>query len=650
MSPAVSLGAGATRTRPGAAGLASLLAAVAAGIAGAVLAVGHPTHPALALAGWAAVCAIAWRSDFRLWLVPALLPIASGGPWTGSVLVDEFDIGVLGAIAAGHAQRARSRLRADAVPAAGRMPGTMLLVLAAFAVATAAAALRGAGHGDADVWLAGYGDHRHAWRIGKGALYALLLLPLLRDDACRSRERMYRCTALGMLAGAALVSIAVLQERAGHVGIADFAASYRTVAWFWEMHVGGAAIDAYVAMAAPFVAWAVARAGTPLRFVAAAALALAFEYACLTTFARGAYLAVATSLVVLGLLSARRTAPALERPRWRTVGGRALAVALVLQGLAIAAGDSYLWGRVNTSGADFGNRLAHWGHGIDLMRSSSDRWTAWTGLGLGRFPSAYATGSPDGRDPGGGRLAMTDSGAELVLHGPRAATPGPGHVAFTQRVDLDRGSHRVIVQVRATLPARLALSTCRSQLLYDGPCLNGEARVMPAGGEWETLVVPLDAAAFPRTAGGREGAVFSIAVPDPGTSVEVRRVELRAEDGRDVLRNGDFAAGLTRWYPVAKDDYAPWHIDNLALELLIERGALGLGTFAALVAYALHVLLARRNRTSTAAPVLAASVIGALVVGLVSSILDAPRIGFLMLYLLALSIALGENPPGRPST
>ena len=81
---------------------------------------------------------------------------------------------------------------------------------------------------------------------------------------------------------------------------------YRTTALFWEMHVGGAAIDAYLAMATPFVAWALWTARTPLRWSAAAALALLTAYACLTTFSRGVYIAVVGPLLLLGLLLARQ--------------------------------------------------------------------------------------------------------------------------------------------------------------------------------------------------------------------------------------------------------------------------------------------------------------------------------------------------------
>jgi hypothetical protein len=137
--------------------------------------------------------------------------------------------------------------------------------------------------------------------------------------------------------------------------------------------------------------------------------------------------------------------------------------------------------------------------------------------------------------------------------------------------------------------------------------------------------------------------VFSLHLPDPRSIAEVRFVSLTGDGDVNALRNADFEHGLARWYPVARDDFLPWHIDSLPLELLIERGALGLATFALLVGYALRGLLAERSRELAAAPFLAASLLGALLVGLVSSVLDVPRVAFLLLYLIAVSLAASEN-------
>ena len=66
------------------------------------------------------------------------------------------------------------------------------------------------------------------------------------------------------------MGLLVLGERAAYPGLLDFSQPYRTTAAFWEMHVGGGAIDAYLALATPFAVWALISARSRRGFAAAA--------------------------------------------------------------------------------------------------------------------------------------------------------------------------------------------------------------------------------------------------------------------------------------------------------------------------------------------------------------------------------------------
>src|SRR5438067_3441819 len=143
-----------------------------------------------------------------------------------------------------------------------------------------------------------------------------------------------------MVAGAAIVVAACVWERAVYPGLLDFSKPYRTVALFWEMHVGGAALDAYLAMAMPFVAWAVVTARTPARWTVAALLALLAEYACLTSFSRGVYLASVVGLAVFAVLR-RHGSPAARSPGWRCAGVLLMAL-LVGEAIAIVGSDGFM--------------------------------------------------------------------------------------------------------------------------------------------------------------------------------------------------------------------------------------------------------------------------------------------------------------------
>ncbi len=123
---------------------------------------------------------------------------------------------------------------------------------------------------------------------------------------------------------------------------------------------------------------------------------------------------------------------------------------------------------------------------------------------------------------------------------------------------------------------------------------------------------------------------------------------LSAPDGSPLLRNGDFSAGLAHWLPAAQVFFVPWHIDNLYLEMLIERGVAGLVLFGCWRAGRTGDWRAARVADDMV-PWLAASLCGVLALGLVSSVLDVPRVAMLV-ALTGAGAALREvSSSRRPS-
>ena len=261
--------------------LGAAAAALACALAAAWLAAHHPSWPAAALLLAAALALLEYRRPGRwLFALPAGLPWLDFSPWTGWTTFQEFDVLVLALLAGAYARRAtRQDKDAPATPRDPAMTWTWGLFVALGAVALAVG-LHDAG-GWRFSWFQGYTDPLNAVRSAKSTLWALLLLPLaeaeLRGDAARAVARLCK----GMVVGVAVVTLAVLAERAAYPGLGDLAAPYRTTALFWEMHVGGGAIDVYLALGAPFVAWALWSTRSPARWCGAAVLALAVGYACL---------------------------------------------------------------------------------------------------------------------------------------------------------------------------------------------------------------------------------------------------------------------------------------------------------------------------------------------------------------------------------
>jgi hypothetical protein len=178
-------------------------------------------------------------------------------------------------------------------------------------------------------------------------------------------------------------------------------------------------------------------------------------------------------------------------------------------------------------------------------------------------------------------------------------------------------------------------------LLYDGACQT--AGIQPAAGlaSWQTLEQDLLGPAFaPGTGLLGRSLVLSVSVQDVGGVVDLAAVQLLGPQNQALLENEHFALGLAQWLPAAKSYFLPWHIDNLYLELLLERGLVGLLLFVALSACALWRLVFGRARQQPVAPYLAASLCAALLLGLVSSFMDVPRVAFLELLLTLFALVL----------
>jgi hypothetical protein len=132
------------------------------------------------------------------------------------------------------------------------------------------------------------------------------MLPPLLVELRRSERRAIGALTAGLAAGLGFASLAVLWERLAFPGLLNFSSDYRVTALFWEMHVGGAALDGFLALTLPFAIAEILSGSSRARWLWAGAIALAAGYACLVTFSRGVYLAVPVSLAILAMLLALR--------------------------------------------------------------------------------------------------------------------------------------------------------------------------------------------------------------------------------------------------------------------------------------------------------------------------------------------------------
>lgn len=354
-------------------------------------------------------------------------------------------------------------------------------------------------------------------------------------------------------------------------------------------------------------------------------------------------------------------------------------IALLL-GMGSGMGGAAVWeARLAAWQARAEAQQLHWSRSLALLEDESD-WLL--GHGLGRYPARLAAAdandlivraaaggparAPAGeirwqREADGRPVLVFTSGLSPAAVGSAeppagAATDVPvTDLRVAQRVPAPKpGADGRVATLRLVLrndePFVLLADVCARHLHQTRDCASvyRELPSSPAGA-WQQVELPLRGAV---PSGGRwyapQPVTFSLALDTPGRRVHIDSVSLLDGSGRELLGNRGFEQGLAYWYFTSEQQHRPWHAGNLAVHLLVEQGLLGLLTWVGLIGLALWRLLLGAARERSLAPPLAAALVGLLLVGLVDSVLDMPRVAFLLSWLVALGLALpgGRRLPG----
>ncbi|MFM2449119.1 MAG: hypothetical protein RIS44_1569 [Pseudomonadota bacterium] len=312
-----------TKSSSGAGAFLAALTGLLCLVLSCTLAYHHPLSPAWAAASVAVLVGLGVRQPRCIWwLPPALLPLIGLAPWTGWIVFEEFDLLLLALLAGGYARLVFSNRQAEAGAAAqgqksrrhrGSPQGAYALV-ALTALLFAASVLISMFRGFEDAggfsfgWFQGYHEPMNSLRLAKPFFLALLWWPLWRAAQRTSPDASNESLSLGLLLGMATVGLIALWERLAFTGLLNFSTDYRITALFWEMHVGGAALDGFLALTVPFVLRELMLARSSRRWILAAGVMLLAAYVSLTTFSRGVYLAVPLSLGLTAWLHTRQVA------------------------------------------------------------------------------------------------------------------------------------------------------------------------------------------------------------------------------------------------------------------------------------------------------------------------------------------------------
>ena len=806
------------RRRPVRAGalLESMLALLCGGSA-LWLAHHHPLAPSAAplLFGFAAAAFYRWPAAWPT-VLPALLPIIGLAPWTGWITFEEWDLLTLAIATGGYLRHAIHGESRPLTPGSDRMSPIAALVLTAYAGAMLVSMVRGFADAGGFTFglFQGYREPMNSVRLAKSLFAALLLYPLWIREQRADPTRNTRNLVNGLVLGLLTTSLAATWERLAFTGLLNFSTDYRTTALFWEMHVGGAALDGMLALTFPFMVRELMVEPSPRRWLLMAATLPIAAYASLTTFSRDVYISVpfgvtvmlmvqslqargtqtwsprrtratwlpalalvaafawgawamfptsgyrglvaliGASVLLLALPTALRGAPparlavgamlgvamcgaawaisqglpkgayyayataalftltllvgcprsfgasgpslvlgsfiavlggialitqhwggaAALRSAWPIIAALSLlmlaalaaptalwparwrwqaqtAGAMLLAGGVVAAfgGGNYMTERFSTSASDFDARVVHWRQGLSMLNSPQD---LLFGRGLGRFVNSYAFAAPANQVPGDYRLRHDDHHHFVTLVAGTHVLGWGELLRLSQRVAVPEGATFVRLDVRSDVAPIVHVEVCLKHLLYDDGCLVKQIRLPAKPDQWQTATVQLDGGQLssgpwyaPRL------AMFSVASENPGTRVDIDNLMLSGEDGRNQLVNGNFEADLSRWFMTSDRYHMPWHLKNLAVDVLFDQGIVGLALLGALVIGALVRTTIGSARTHPLAPGVAGGIAGFLVVGMFDSLLDAPRVAFLFYFLVLLGLSLATpQPRGLPAT
>lgn len=616
-SASIAIGASTTSTRP--------LRLVFLSIIAASLAIAlwwtFPIGRAAIAIGLALYAVLLWRVPHAwLWVVPAVLPWLDFAPWSGRLLFDEFDMVLLVTLSVGYLHRSEGRAFALDGWARWALGLTLISYLASLALA-----LFPLEPFDANA-QANYHSAYFGLRIAKGFLLALALLPLIKRGVAAGHD-IVKHLAAGVAAGMLAVAAVVLWERQVFVGLTNTTSDFRVTGMFSTMHTGGADLDGYLVWALPFIAYAAISVKSFLGKLLGFAIFALGCYALAVTFSRAPVIGFAAAMLVWVLAVFRK----------RRAGGR-LAIGVASIAFAVAVMLPFLQGgffkaRWNASQTDLQQRLNHWKAALSTMPDTLKN--QMFGAGLGRYPEQYYWSHMD--NPVGNFRIENDGGNQHIrIIGGRA-------VYIEQFMALRPGAHLLAFDARnsGSTQVRLRTPICEKSLLYSFTCHPMEFWI-PPDGKWHHYTRRFEPEGFATGPfWNRRPVKLSIYTNQPGVYVDVDNLFLESPQGRDLLKNGSFSAGLDRWH-FSADDHLPWHVDSLPLGIFYDQGWFGILAFAM---FTLLILtkLGRESSRDPAAATLLASLIGFLVVGLFNSLFDTPRLVFLFYVLGMVALTQTRN-------
>lgn len=576
-----------------------------------------PTQPVLLCLFLTACAAIIWRRPVLLVaIILAALPILDFAPWSGRFYLDEFDLLLLISLAIGYTR----------VPPATHRKRHLntLFVLASglLALSFAISAMRGLmpwQTPDANAFTNYYSPF-NALRIGKGALWAFLSYGLLRRIVADGVD-VKRPLALGMISGLAMTVAVIIWERLTFASLFDFANDYRVTGPFSSMHMGGAYIECFLAVATPFLILLILQSRSWGSRLAGGVLLLGTTYALMVTFSRNGYAAFAVAVAIILFFALFKSG------RWqqRSILVTALAGAMLAVAVPVFTGQ-FAQERIAAVSKDYALRQAHWEDGLNMR--APDWLTSLFGMGLGRYPESHYLLSNEGSHAGTYQL-RSEAGNTFL----RLAAGDP--IYMEQIVSIEPRQNYVLkLNVRTSKPDEaVPVSLCEKWLLTSFKCIQIALRSGKEAGIWNSVEAPFTTGSLGDSPWYSNKPVkFALHNPTDKSSIDISDVRLETGQRKNMLLNGNFSRELDHWF-FSADNHLQWHAKSLPVAALFDLGWLGLIALCIFSILAIKRAAGRAWQGDLQAAAALAAFSAFLVVGVFDTLIDSPRFLFLLLLL-----------------
>ena len=562
------------------------------------------------------------RRFSQCWLLvlPSLLVAVDLTPWTGRILVNEFDFFVLitVALALGMGRVSYRFIQQPKVATAL----TVLLVAQLIAISRGVAFFLEEGEGEFFL----YHSLENVLRVSKGFWEALFLLPLLEYERSKNQD-WGKYFFYGMLLSGVVFILIVFWERLAFPGLFDVRTDYRITGLFSGMLLGGAMVDGYLAMVFPFF-WFCFRRNNPVIFQWIGSILLVGGLYCvLVTYTRSTYLAV-----LLGFISLIYVSKDSQFFFIKSLFLKVLPIGVGILIILSFLGGDFVKSRFSTVGEDLLKRVNHWEHALHLMGESPINYIL--GAGLGTYPKLYFEESNESsfilkqgsQEEGFIRLIPNQRSGELYIR---------------QRFLMEESNnYTVSVKVRTQQESteRLLIELCERNILpFLHECPTVILVIPPTKGAWVELEKDINLSGYHSLmVNSLRPTEISIMNRGLHQHVDITEIKILGSSQTSLLKNTDFSNGFDYWF-YSSGTHLAWHVKNQLLAVFFEGGIVGLFAFG----YVLSILIRQCSdmllKRNVYAIIFSSSLVAMAIVCLFDSPLDDPRISWLF-YLFAFVI------------